>query len=124
MRFSKAYIPTTKETPNDAVLPSHIYLSRAGFITQVASGLYNYLPLAKRVLKKIEKIINEEMERAGAQEVELSFVTPAELWEESGRIEKFGKELLRFRDRKDNLFVLGPTHEEMMVNIVRNRVTS
>jgi prolyl-tRNA synthetase len=124
MRFSKAYIPTTKEAPKDAVLPSHIFLSRAGFVAQVASGLYNYLPLGKRVLKKIEKVINEEMERSGAQEVDLSFVTPAELWEESGRIEKFGKELLRFRDRKENLFVLGPTHEEMMVNIVRNRVTS
>ena len=124
MRFSKAYIPTTKEAPKDAVLPSHIYLSRAGFVSQVASGLYNYLPLGKKVLKKIESIINEEMERAGCQEVDLSFVTPAELWEESGRIEKFGKELLRFRDRKENLFVLGPTHEEMMVNIVRNRVTS
>jgi prolyl-tRNA synthetase len=124
MRFSNAYIPTTKETPNDAVLPSHIYLSRAGFVTQVASGLYNYLPLGKRVLKKIEQVINEEMEAVGAQEVDLSFVTPADLWEESGRIEKFGKELLRFRDRKENLFVLGPTHEEMMVNIVRNRVTS
>ena len=124
MRFSKAYIPTTKEAPKDAVLPSHIYLSRAGFVSQVASGLYNYLPLGKKVLKKIEAIINEEMERNGCQEVDLSFVTPAELWEESGRIEKFGKELLRFRDRKDNLFVLGPTHEEMMVNIVRNRVTS
>jgi prolyl-tRNA synthetase len=124
MRFSKAYIPTTKEAPKDAVLPSHIFLSRAGFVAQVASGLYNYLPLGKRVLKKIEKVINEEMERCGAQEVDLSFVTPAELWEESGRIEKFGKELLRFRDRKENLFVLGPTHEEMMVNIVRNRVTS
>ena len=124
MRFSKAYIPTTKEAPTGAVLPSHIYLARAGFVSQVAAGLYNFLPLGKRVLKKIERIINEEMERAGAQEVELSFVTPAELWEESGRIEKFGKELLRFRDRKENLFVLGPTHEEMMVNIVRNRVTS
>ena len=124
MRFSKAYIPTTKEAPSGAVLPSHIYLSRAGFVSQVASGLYNYLPLGKRVLKKIEAIINEEMEREGAQEVDLSFVTPAELWEESGRIEKFGKELLRFRDRKENLFVLGPTHEEMMVNIVRNRVSS
>jgi len=75
-------------------------------------------------LKKIEKVINEEMEASGAQEVDLSFVTPAELWAESGRIEKFGKELLRFRDRKENLFVLGPTHEEMMVNLVRNRVTS
>ncbi|NPA66542.1 MAG: proline--tRNA ligase [Epsilonproteobacteria bacterium] len=124
MRRSKAFIPTTKEAPNDATLPSHIFLSRAGFIQQVAAGLYNYLPLAKRVIRKIENIINEEMANIGAQEVELSFVTPAELWAESGRIEKFGKELLRFKDRKENLFVLGPTHEEMMVNLVRNRVTS
>ncbi len=124
MRFSKAYIPTTKESPKDAQLPSHIYLSRAGFVTQVAAGLYNFLPLGKRVLRKIENIINEEMAACDAQEVDLSFVTPAELWQESGRIEKFGKELLRFRDRKENLFVLGPTHEEMMVNIVRNRVNS
>ena len=124
MRRSKAFIPTTKEAPSDATLPSHIFLSRAGFITQVAAGLYNYLPLAKRVIRKIENIINEEMTKIGAQEVELSFVTPSELWEESGRIEKFGKELLRFHDRKNNLFVLGPTHEEMMVDVVRNRVTS
>ncbi|OHD87017.1 MAG: proline--tRNA ligase, partial [Sulfuricurvum sp. RIFCSPLOWO2_12_43_5] len=124
MRFSKAYIPTTKEAPKDAQLPSHIFLSRAGFVTQVAAGLYNFLPMGKRVLRKIENIINEEMASCDAQEVDLSFVTPAELWEESGRIEKFGKELLRFRDRKENLFVLGPTHEEMMVNIVRNRVNS
>jgi prolyl-tRNA synthetase len=124
MRFTKAYIPTTKEAPKDAQLPSHIYLSRAGFVTQVAAGLYNFLPMGKRVLRKIENIINEEMAACDAQEVDLSFVTPAELWEESGRIEKFGKELLRFRDRKENLFVLGPTHEEMMVNIVRNRINS
>ncbi len=124
MRFSKAFIPTTKEAPSDAVLASHIFLARAGFTSQVAAGLYNYLPLGKRVLKKIENVINEEMTKVGAQEVDLSFVTPADLWQESGRIEKFGKELLRFRDRKENLFVLGPTHEEMMVNLVRNRVTS
>jgi len=124
MRFSRLYAPTTKEAPKDAVLASHIYLSRAGFISQVASGLYNYLPLGKRVLKKIEAIINDEMSKAYAQEVELSFVTPIEFWEESGRAEKFGKELLRFKDRKENSFVLGPTHEEMMVNIVRNKVTS
>jgi len=122
--MSQAFIPTEKEAPKDAVLPSHIYLTRAGFIAQVASGLYNLMPLGKRVLKKIESVINEEMARAGAQEVDLSFVTPAELWEESGRIQKFGKELLRFHDRKENLFVLGPTHEEMMVNLVRNRVSS
>ena len=124
MRRSRAFIPTTKEAPSDATLPSHIFLARAGFITQVAAGLYNYLPLAKRVIRKIENIVNEEMAKVGAQEVELSFVTPADLWAESGRIEKFGKELLRFKDRKNNLFVLGPTHEEMMVDLVRNRVTS
>jgi len=124
VRRSRAFIPTSKEAPSDATLPSHIYLSRAGFITQVAAGLYNYLPLAKRVIRKIENIVNEEMQKVGAQEVELSFVTPADLWAESGRIEKFGKELLRFKDRKENLFVLGPTHEEMMVDLVRNRVTS
>ena len=124
MRFSRLYVPTSKEAPSGAVLASHIYLSRAGFISQVASGLYNYLPLGKRVLKKIEAIIHEEMNAAYAQEVELSFVTPIELWEESGRAEKFGKELLRFKDRKENSFVLGPTHEEMMVNIVRNKISS
>lgn len=124
MRFSRLYVPTSKEAPKDAVLASHIYLSRAGFISQVASGLYNYLPLGKRVLKKIESIINEEMTRVYAQEVELSFVTPIEFWEESGRADKFGKELLRVKDRKDNSFVLAPTNEEMMVNIVRNKVTS
>ncbi|MCD6258899.1 MAG: proline--tRNA ligase [Helicobacteraceae bacterium] len=124
MRRSRAFIPTTKEAPSDASLASHIFLARAGFISQVSSGLYNYMPLAKRVIKKIENVINQEMERIHAQEVELSFVTPAELWQESGRIEKFGKELLRFRDRKENLFVLGPTHEEMMVDLVRNRITS
>ena len=124
MRFSQAFIPTTKEAPQGAVLASHIFLTRAGFTAQVAAGLYNYLPLGTRVLKKIERVINDEMTKIGAQEVDLSFVTPADLWEESGRIEKFGKELLRFRDRKENLFVLGPTHEEMMVNLVRNRVTS
>jgi prolyl-tRNA synthetase len=124
VRRSRAFIPTTKEAPSDATLASHIFLSRAGFVSQVASGLYSYMPLAKRVIKKIENVINEEMSKAGAQEVELSFVTPADLWAESGRIEKFGKELLRFRDRKENLFVLGPTHEEMMVDLVRNRITS
>ena len=124
MRRSRAFIPTSKEAPSDAVLASHIYLSRAGFISQVASGLYNYMPLAKKVIKKIENIINEEMAKVGAEEVELSFVTPADLWAESGRIEKFGKELLRFKDRKENDFVLGPTHEEMMVDLVRNRITS
>jgi prolyl-tRNA synthetase len=124
MRRSKAFIPTSKDAPSDAVLASHIFLSRAGFISQVASGLYSYMPLAKKVIRKIENVIHEEMQIIGAQEVELSFVAPSSLWIESGRIDKFGKELLRFYDRKEKLFVLGPTHEEMMVDLVRGRITS
>lgn len=124
MRRTKAFIPTCKDAPSDAVLPSHIFLSRAGFISQVASGLYSYMPLAKKVIRKIENVIHDEMFKVGAQEVELSFVAPSDLWIESGRIDEFGKELLRFYDRKEKLFVLGPTHEEMMVDLVRNRVTS
>ncbi|WP_373072705.1 proline--tRNA ligase [Sulfurimonas sp.] len=124
MRRSKAFIPTSKDAPSDAQLASHIFLSRAGFISQVAAGLYSYMPLAKKVIRKIENIIHDEMEGIGAQEVELSFVAPSDLWIESGRIDKFGKELLRFYDRKEKLFVLGPTHEEMMVDLVRGRITS
>ncbi|MEY3089946.1 MAG: prolyl-tRNA synthetase [Pseudomonadota bacterium] len=125
MRFSNVLIPTTKETPNDATLPSHIFLMRGGFIQSVGgSGLYNFLPLGKRVLDKVHAIVKEELDQAGCQEVSLSFVTPASLWEESGRMEKYGKELLRFKDRKENDFVLGPTHEEMMVNLVRQTVKS
>jgi prolyl-tRNA synthetase len=117
-------IPTAKEAPSDAVLPSHIYLIRAGLIQSVGAGLYNFLPLGKRVLDKVRDIVKEELDRAGCQEVDLAFVTPAELWRESGRFEKYGKELLRFTDRKENEFVLGPTHEEMMVNLVRQSVKS
>ncbi len=125
MRFSKMLIPTTKEVPNDATLPSHIYLVRGGFIQNVGgSGLYNFLPAGKRVLDKVRAIAKEELDAAGCQEVDLAFVTPAALWEESGRYEKYGKELLRFKDRKANDFVLGPTHEEMMVNLVRHTVKS
>jgi prolyl-tRNA synthetase len=124
LRLSKLFAPTTKEAPKDAVLPSHIYLVRAGFIAQIGSGIYNYLPLGKIVLDKIRAIVKEELDRAGSQEVLLGFVTPSELWKESGRYDKFGKELLRFKDRKGNEFVLGPTHEEAMVDLVRNRVKS
>jgi len=124
LRFSKLFVPTVKEDPKDAVLPSHKYLIRGGFISQVGSGIYNFLPLGKIVLDKIRAIVKDELDKAGCQEVQLGFVTPAELWKESGRYDKYGKELLRFRDRKDNEFVLGPTHEEMMVDLVRNRVKS
>ena len=125
MKFSRLLIPTTKETPNDATLASHIYLIRAGFIQSVGgSGLYNFLPLGKKVLDKVRGVVKEELDKAGCQEVSLSFVTPASLWQESGRFEKYGKELLRFKDRKGNDFILGPTHEEMMVNLVRQTVKS
>ncbi|MBX2682599.1 proline--tRNA ligase [Campylobacter lari] len=124
MKFSKFYAISTKENPKDATLPSHIFLVKGAFIEQIGSGLYNFLPLGKRVLDKIKNIIKEEMDKAGALEVNLSFNTPAELWKESGRFNVFGKELLRFKDRKENDFVLGPTHEEAMVALVRNKITS
>ncbi|HHO42246.1 MAG TPA: proline--tRNA ligase [Epsilonproteobacteria bacterium] len=124
MKFSQLLIPTLKEAPNEATLPSHIYLLRGGFIQSVGSGLYNFLPLGKRSLDRVQKVIKEELDKAGAQEVSLSFVTPASFWIESGRFEKYGKELLRFKDRKDSDFVLGPTHEEMMVNLVKQTVKS
>jgi len=125
VRYSRLLIPTTKETPNDATLASHIYLIRGGFIQSVGgSGLYNFLPLGKKILDKVRTVVKDELDKAGCQEVSLSFVTPAALWKESGRLEKYGKELLRFKDRKNNDFILGPTHEEMMVNMVRQTVKS
>lgn len=124
MKFSNLYAPTTKETPKDATLPSHIFLVRGGFISQTGSGLYNFLPLGKIVFDKIRAIVKEEMDKSGAQEVQLGFVTPAELWRSSGRYDVFGKELLRLNDRKENDFVLAPTHEEVMVDIVKNRIKS
>ncbi len=124
MRFSKLFVPTTKEAPKDATLPSHKYLIRGGFITQSGSGLYNFLPLGKIVLDKIRDIVKEEMDKSGANEIQMGVVTNAELWKQSGRFDVFGKELLRFKDRKNNDFVLGPTHEEVVVDIVRNRVRS
>ncbi|WP_257914013.1 proline--tRNA ligase [Campylobacter lari] len=124
MKFSKFYAISTKENPKEATLPSHIFLVKGAFVEQIGSGLYNFLPLGKRVLDKIKNIIKEEMDKAGALEVNLSFNTPAELWKESGRFNVFGKELLRFKDRKENDFVLGPTHEEAMVALVRNKINS
>ncbi|MEA1952932.1 MAG: proline--tRNA ligase [Campylobacterota bacterium] len=125
MRYSRLLIPTTKETPNDATLASHIYLIRGGFIQSVGgSGLYNFLPLGKKVLDRVHGVVKDELDKASCQEVSLSFVTPASLWKESGRFEKYGKELLRFKDRKNNDFILGPTHEEMMVNLARQTVKS
>ncbi|MEA3290439.1 MAG: proline--tRNA ligase [Campylobacterota bacterium] len=124
MKFSNCFIPTTKETPNDATLPSHQYLIRGGFINSQGSGLYNYMPLGKIVLDKIRAIVKDELDNAGCSEVQLGFVTPMDLWEQSGRASKMGLEMLRIKDRKNNDFVLSPTNEEAMVELVKNRVTS
>jgi len=124
MRFSQSFIYTSKNAPSDATLPSHIYLVRGGFIQGIGAGLYNFLPLGKKILDKVRAIAKEELDKSGCQEVELAFVTPSEFWQESGRFEKYGKELLRFKDRKNAEFVLGPTHEEAMVNLVKSYVKS
>ncbi len=124
MKFSKLFIPTTKETPSDATLPSHQYLIKGGFISQNGSGIYDFMPLGKIVLEKIKKIVKEEMDEAGALEVQFGFVTPLTLWEESGRDLTMGSEMLRFKDRKGGSFVLSPTNEESVVNMIKNRITS
>ena len=124
MKFSKLFIPTTKETPNDATLPSHQFLLRGGFIAQTGAGIYDFMPLGKIVLDKIRAIVKEEMDNAGANEVQFGFVTPLSLWEESGRANTMGHEMLRFKDRKNTNFVLSPTYEESVVNMVKNRITS
>ena len=124
MRRSRAFIPTAKEAPSDATLPSHKFLLRGGFINQQGAGLYNFMPLGKIVLEKIRAIVKEELDNAGCLEVQLSFVTPIGLWERSGRSEAMGKEMLRIKDRHENEFVLSPTNEEAMVELVKNRVTS
>jgi prolyl-tRNA synthetase len=124
MRWSKTLIPTLKEDPADAEVVSHKLLVRAGFIRQVSRGIYDYFPLALRVIRKIETIVREEMNRAGAQELLMPISAPAELWQESGRWERYGKELLRFKDRNERDFCLGPTHEEIVTDIVRRIVRS
>jgi prolyl-tRNA synthetase len=124
MRWSKTLIPTLKEDPADAEVVSHKLLVRAGFIRQVSRGIYDYFPLALKVIRKIEQIVREEMNRAGAQELLMPICAPAELWQESGRWEMYGKELLRFKDRHDRDFCLGPTHEEIITEIVRRIVRS
>ena len=124
MKFSQLFAPTTKEEPKDCVLKSHSILIRGGFIKQIGSGIYSFLPLGKIVLDKVQKIIKDEMDKSGANEVRLGFVTPADLWRQSKRFDKYGKELLVFKDRKDNDFVLGPTHEESVVDCVKGLVKS
>ena len=124
MRQTRMLIPTLREVPAEAEVVSHKLLLRAAMIRQVARGIYDFLPLGVRVLRKVERIIREEMERAGAQEVLLPVVCPAELWQESGRWERYGKELLRIKDRNDRDFCFGPTHEEVVTDLVRREVRS
>ncbi|MFZ5698522.1 MAG: proline--tRNA ligase [Pseudomonadota bacterium] len=124
MRTSQLLLATVRETPADAVVVSHQLMQRAGMIRKLASGLYSWLPLGLRVLRKVERIVREEMDRAGAQEVLMPVVQPLELWQESGREQGYGPELLRFKDRHGNAFALGPTHEEVITDLVRHELQS
>lgn len=124
MRATSLLAPTLREAPAEAEVASHRLLVRAGFIRRVAAGVYNYLPLTMRVLKKIEQIIREEMDAAGGQELLMPIIQPAELWQESGRWNVYGPELFRLKDRHDRDFALGPTHEEIITSLVKGEVSS
>ncbi len=124
MRTSQLFIPTLRQTPGEAEVVSHRLMLRAGMIRKVAAGIYTYLPLGLRVLKKIESIIRQEMNRAGAQELLMPILSPAELWRETGRWDFYGKELLRCRDRHDRDFCFGPTHEEVITDLFRREIRS
>ncbi len=124
MHYSKMFLPTLREAPADAEVMSHQLMFRAGMIRKIASGIYTWMPFGLRALRKVEGIIREQMNRAGAQELLMPGVQPAELWEESGRWNAYGKELLRMKDRHDREFCLGPTHEEVITDLVRNEVRS
>jgi len=124
VRFSNLFAPTLKDDPTDAEVVSHKLLVRAGMIRQVARGIYDYLPLGLRALRNVERIIREEMDRAGAQEILMPAICPAELWQESGRWDRYGKDLLRLKDRHERDFCFGPTHEEVVTDIVRREIRS
>lgn len=124
MRASQLLLATVKETPADAEIISHQLMIRAGMIRKLAAGLYTWLPLGLRALRKVEQIVREEMNRSGAQEVLMPSIQPAELWQESGRWEKYGPELLRIHDRHDRDFCYGPTHEEVITDLIRNEIRS
>jgi prolyl-tRNA synthetase len=124
MLFSKLLLPTLKDAPQEAEVISHKLMLRAGMIRRVASGIYTWLPLGLKVLRKIETIVREEMDSSGAQEVLMPMVQPKELWEETNRWEKMGPELLRIQDRHNRDFCLGPTHEEVITDLIRNNVKS
>jgi len=124
MKQSMLFVPTLKEAPKDAEVKSHKLMSRAGLIKQVAAGVYTYLPLGYRVIRKIETIIREELDKIDASEMLMPALQPSDLWEESGRWDKYGPELMRLKDRKDRDFCLGPTHEEIVTQSVRDYINS
>ena len=124
MRYSQYLLPTAKETPADAEVISHKLMLRAGMIRKVAAGVYSYMPFGLRAIRKVEEIIRDEMNRSGAIELLMPMANPADLWQESGRWEQYGKELLRFKDRKETDFCMGPTHEEVITDIVRRELKS
>jgi prolyl-tRNA synthetase len=124
MRYSQYFLPTLKEVPSEAEVPSHQLMLRTGMIRKLASGIYSYLPFGLRAIQKVESVVREEMNRAGAIEVLLPFVQPAEIWQESHRWEEYGKELLRFQDRHNRDCCLGPTHEEVITDIARKEIRS
>ena len=124
MRWSGYFIPTLKEVPSDAEVVSHRLMLKGGMIQKSASGIYSMLPLGLKSLRKLEAIVREELDRIGCIEIYMPAVQPAELWMESGRWQKYGKELLRIKDRSDREFCFGPTHEEVVTDIVRHHVKS
>jgi prolyl-tRNA synthetase len=124
MRYSQFLIPTLREDPAEAEVASHKLMLRSGMIRKLATGIYSTLPLGERVIQKTAQVVREEMNRAGAMEVTLPFVQPAELWHESGRWNVYGKELLRLKDRHNREYCLGPTHEEVITDLVRGVVSS
>ncbi|NQD68562.1 proline--tRNA ligase, partial [Bacillus haikouensis] len=124
MKQRNTLIPTLRETPADAEIKSHQLLLRAGYIRQNASGIYSFLPLGKKVLNKVEEIIREELDAAGASELLMPALQPSELWKESGRWGTYGPELMRMNDRHEREFALGATHEEMITSIVRDEIKS
>ena len=124
MRLSRYPINTAKESPADAEVISHKLMLRAGLIRRLAAGVYTFLPMGLRAVRKVEKIIREEMDRAGALEMLMPAVQPAELWQESGRWEQYGPELLRFKDRHEREFVIGPTAEEVITDVARRELKS
>jgi len=124
MRLSQAFLPVLKESPSDAQIVSHKLMLRAGLIRQVAAGIYAWLPLGWRVLRKIEQIVREEQDRAGCIEMLMPTIQPAELWRESGRYDAYGPEMLRIRDRHDREMLYGPTNEEMLTALFRDDVKS